>query len=356
MPEDPEEFLRAQYEQEKEREDALAAARKMRRTAKTISEIKAENRELHRAVDVLEEHLSVREALAKAIAKPPVVKLKKSKRGDPVIPIAVNSDEHYDETFTLENTGGINEQNPEISEQKVENYIQRLLKLLEREALASPIPHMVLPMLGDMISGELHPKSERESPMTPTEATRFAYRLKRRIIDSLLAWDIPKILIPCVDGNHDRTTERRTPGLNQRYSHAHDLYLRLADHYEEAGEKRVEFYVPQQDFATMEIFPGYSICITHGDSVRGGQGIGGLAPSLLRAVSRWRQAYPADLYLLGHHHQYWDLNTVCVNGCAVGYNPYAASLGLAPSPPMQLFTTVHTGRLTRATTCPVWVD
>ena len=88
MPEDPEEFLRAQYEQEKEREDALASARKMRRTAKTISEVKAENRELHRAVDVLEEHLSVREALAKAIAKPPVVKLKKSKRGDPVIPIA----------------------------------------------------------------------------------------------------------------------------------------------------------------------------------------------------------------------------------------------------------------------------
>ena len=353
---DPEELIRAQYEAERDREDALESARQMRRTAKTISEIKAENRDLHRAVDVLEEHLSVREALAKAIAKPPVVRLKKSKRGEPVIPIAVNSDEHYDEEFTLEQTGGINEQNPEISEQKVVNYIQRLLKLIEREQLSSPVPCLVMPLLGDMISGELHPKSERESSMTPLEGTRFAYRLKRRIIDSLLATDLPKIILPCVDGNHDRTTEKRTPGLNQRYSHAHDCYLRLASHYFEAGEKRVEFYIPQQDFATMEICPGFTICITHGDSVKGGSGIGGLAPSLLRAVSRWRQAYPADLYLLGHHHQYWDLNTVCVNGCAVGYNPFAASLGLAPSPPMQLFTTVHTGRLTRATTCPIWVD
>tara|TARA_Y100001947_G_scaffold29331_1_gene22823 strand:+ start:483 stop:1547 length:1065 start_codon:yes stop_codon:yes gene_type:complete len=352
---DPEELLRQQFEAEREREDALESARQMRRAAKTISEVKAENRELHQAVDVLEEHLSVREALAKAIAKPPVVRLKKTKEAA-VVPLAIMSDQHWDETFSLEQTGGINEQNPEIAEAKVENLIHRLLKLIEREQLSSPVPHMVMPLLGDMIAGELHPKSERDSPMTPTEATRFAYRLTRRIIDSLLASDMPRILIPCVDGNHDRTTAKRTPGLNQRYSHAHDLYLRLADHYEEAGEKRVEFYIPQTDFATMEICPGFSICITHGDSVRGGQGIGGLAPPLLRAVSRWRQAYPADLYLLGHHHQYWDLGSVCVNGCSVGYNPYAASLGLAPSPPMQLFTTVHTGRLSRATTCPIWVD
>lgn len=352
----PEDILRQQYEAEREREDALEAARQMRRAAKTISEVKAENRDLHQAVDVLEEHLSVRESLAKAIAKPPVVKIKRTGKGDPVIPIACNNDEHYDETFTLEQTGGINEQNPELAEQKVVNFIQRLLKLLDREKLASPVPYLLMPFLGDMIAGELHPKSERDSPMTPTEASRFAYRLKRRIIDSLLATDLPKIVIPCVDGNHDRTTAKRTPGLNQRYSHAHDVYLRLADHYQEAGEKRVQFFIPQRDFATLDVCPGFTLCITHGDSVRGGQGIGGLAPPLLRAVSRWRQAYPADLYLLGHHHQYWDLGSVCVSPCAVGYNPFAASLGMAPSPAAQLFTTVHTGRLMRATTAPIWVD
>ena len=95
-----------------------------------------------------------------------------------------------------------------------------------------------------MIAGELHDKDERVSPMTPTEAARFAYRLKRTIIDSLLdSAPVEKIVIPCVDGNHGRTTARRTPGLNQRYSHEHDVYLRLAEHYDAAGEKRVSFYI-----------------------------------------------------------------------------------------------------------------
>lgn len=339
------------------READLEDVRKQRRTAQNLGELRAKNRALHRAVDVLEDHLSVRKALAKAIATPPIVKFRKKKGGAAVIPIAFNSDEHYDEEFTLEQTNGINEQNPDLAEQKVANYIRRLLRLLDREALDNPVPFMVLPLMGDMISGELHAKDERVSSMTPTEASRFAYRLKRQIIDSLLASSpVEKIVIPCVDGNHGRTTAKRTPGLNQRYSHEHDVYLRLADHYDEKGESRVSFYIPQTDFAILPIVEGFTLCITHGDSVKGGGGIGGIAPSLLRAVSRWQQAYPAQLYALGHFHQLWDLGSVVMNPSAVGYNPFAASLGLAPSPPAQLYTALHTGRMMRAMTCPVWVS
>jgi hypothetical protein len=348
-----EEILRAA----EEREDALDEVRAMRRVERSVQELRAENRVLHRAVDVLEEHLAVRKALEEAISKPPVIRYKRKSKGDPIIPIAFQSDEHYDETFTLEQTGGLNEQNPEIAEEKVRTYVRRLIRLIQREALDNPVPYVVLPMMGDMIAGELHPKDERVSPMTPTEAARFAYRMKRIIIDSLLSeLDVERFVVPCVDGNHGRSTAKRTPGLNQRYSHEHDVYLRLADFYLEAGEDRIEFYVPQSDFAVLEIASGFRLCITHGDSVRGGGGIGGLAPSLLRAVSRWREAFPAELYALGHFHQLWDLGSVCVNPSAVGYNPFAASIGLAPSPAAQLFTSLHTGRNMRATTCPVWVQ
>jgi len=338
-----------------EREHALEDARRQRRSIKTMGELRAENRSLHAAVDVLEEHLSVREALAKAVSKPPIVKYRKRKGKDAIIPICPNSDEHYDEEFTLEQTGGINEQTPEIAEAKVHNYIRRLIRLLEREALDNPVPFMVMPLMGDMIAGELHLKDERVSMMTPLEAARFAYRLKRTIIDSLLAsGPVERIVIPCVDGNHGRSTAKRTPGLNQRYSHEHDIYLRLAEHY--ADEKRLNFYIPQTDFVSLPIVDGFTLCITHGDSVRGGGGIGGLAPPLLRAVSRWRQAFPADLYMLGHHHVYWDLGSVVVNPSAVGYNPFAASLGLAPTPPAQVYTALHTGRMARAMTAQIWVS
>lgn len=335
----------------------LEEVRSLRRASQTLNELRANNKALNRAVDVLEDHLAVRKALAKAIAKPPIIKYRKKAGADAVIPILLNSDEHYDETFTLEQTNGINEQNLEISESKVHNYCRRVIRLTEREALDNPTPFIVLCFMGDMTAGELHPKDERVSPMTPLEAARFAYRMKRIIIDSLLeSGPIERILIPCCDGNHGRSTARRTPGLNQRYSHDHDVYLRLADFYDEKGEERVQFYIPETDFVVLEVVPGFKICITHGDSVTGGKGIGGLAPPLLSAVSRWRLANPANLYALGHHHQFWDLGSVVMNPSAVGYNPYAASRGLVPSRPAQVYTALHTGRMARAMTAQVWVD
>lgn len=343
---------------EEARQNALDEARRIRTSERTLRELRTENAVLKRANGVLEEHLSVRDALRDAVKIPPVPRLPKKLTGDPIVPIAFQSDEHYDEEFTLEQTGGLNEQNPALAEEKVHSYIKRLIRLIEREAIDNPVPYLVAPLLGDMMTGELHAKDERCSRMTPTEAARFAYRLKRIIFDALLKTDIPRIIVPCVDGNHGRTTARRTPGLNQRYSHEHDVYLRLAEHYLEAEPKRIEFYVPESDFVTVEIAPGFRLCITHGDSVKGGSGTGRLAPPLGTAVARWRQAHPANLYGLGHHHQLFDLGSVVVNPCAVGYNPYAASLGLDPGDfptGAQLFTTLHLGRMKRATTCPVWV-
>lgn len=342
---------------EEDRERAIEDVRLLRLTTENVRKLRANNRLLHKAIDYLEDRLAIRKALARAISKPPIIKYRKTKNLDAIIPIAPNSDEHYDEHFTLEQTNGINEQNLDISENKVHKYIQRLIRLLEREAIDNPVPFMVMPFMGDMIAGELHDKDERASTLTPTEASRFAYRMKRTIIDSLLkSSPVEKIVIPCVDGNHGRTTVRRTPGFNQRYSHEHEIYLRLADYYNEKGESRVSFYIPETDFAVMPIVDGFTLCVTHGDSVKGGSGIGGLAPSLLRAVSRWRMAYPADLYILGHFHQFWDLNNILCNPSAVGYNPFAASLGLPPNPPSQIYTSLHTGQMARAMTAQIWIS
>jgi len=341
---------------EEERQNALDEARRLRTNDRALRDLRTENAILKRANGVLEDHMRVRDALMDAIRKPPVVAPPKRLKGDGIVPIAFQSDEHYDEEFTLSQTGGLNEQNPALAEEKVHTYTKRLLRLIEREAIDNPVPYMLVPMMGDMMTGELHAKDERCSSMTPLEGARFAYRLKRIVFDSLLATDIPRIIVPCVDGNHGRSTARRTPGLNQRYSHEVDVYLRLADHY--LDEKRIEFYIPEADFVSIDVAPGFRLCITHGDSVSGGGGIGGLAPPLLRSVSRWRRFQPADMYGLGHFHQLVDLGSVVINPCAVGYNPYAAANGLDPGDfptGAQLFTTVHLGRMKRATTCPIWV-
>lgn len=345
---------------EETRHRALLEARRIRRSERTLSELRAHNAALQSAVDVLEDHNRVRSELRKAISIPPVVKLPKKRTRDAIeVPIAPNNDEHYDATFTLEQTGGWNEQTQEIAEEKVETYIRKLIRLYEIQAMDATIPHLVLPFMGDMIEGELHLKQERTTPMTPLEASRFAYRMKRRIIDSLLATDIPRILIPCVDGNHGRTTAKRTPGLNQRYSYEHDVYLRLADHYLEAEQGRVEFYVPETDFVRLEIFPGFWICITHGDTVTGGAGVGGLTIPLLKKVDKhWRKRYPANLYLLGHHHTLLDLGDVVVCPTGMGDASFGGSNAWDPGvfpKGAQLFMSIHAGMRKRSTTRPIWL-
>ncbi len=354
------EILEAVERDEESRQRALSEARRLRTSTRTLNHLRQHNEALQAAVDVLEEHNEVRAALRQAISKPPVVKpVKKRARDSIEIPIAPNSDEHYDATFNLVQTGGWNEQTPEISEEKVHTYVRKLIRLYEIQAMDATIPHLVLPLMGDMIEGELHLKQERTTSMTPLEAARFAYRMKRIIIDSLLATDIPRILIPCVDGNHGRTTAKRTPGLNQRYSYEHDVYLRLADHYLEAGEGRVEFYAPETDFVRMEIWPGFTICITHGDTVKGGDGVGGLTVPLLKKVDKhWRKSNPANLYILGHHHTLLDLGDVLVNPTAMGAAGYGGSNGWDPGvfpKGAQLFTSIHTGMMKRSTTRPIWV-
>lgn len=360
MPSSADEILEGIEQADEARRKALDEVRRLRASTRTLNQLRAHNAALQEAVDVLEDHNAVRVALRAAISKPPVVKPLKKRSKDAIeIPIAPNSDEHYDATFTLVQTGGWNEQTPEIAEEKVQTYVRKLIRLIEIQAMDATIPHLVLPLMGDMIEGELHLKSERNTCMTPLEAARFAYRQKRTIIDSLLATDLPRILIPCVDGNHGRTTAKRTPGLNQRYSHEHDVYLRLADHYLEKSESRVEFFVPETDFVRLEIWPGFRLCITHGDTVRGGNGVGGLTIPLLKAVDKhWRKSNPADLYILGHHHTLLDLGDVIVNPTAMGAAGYGGSNGWDPGvfpKGAQIFTTLHTGTMKRSTTRPIWV-
>jgi hypothetical protein len=71
------------------------------------------------------------------------------------------------------------------------------------------------------------------------------------------------------------------------------------------------------------------VCVTHGDQVTGGSGIGGIWPPIMRLDARKRARYaavqqPYDLLVMGHWHQLtWGPNFI-INGSLVGYDEYAA--------------------------------
>ena len=108
-------------------------------------------RAYERKIAVLENHIEVRDDL-RSFEPPKRRKIPRRKGGkSSVIPILFQSDEHYDSEFGLAQTGGINEQSPDMAETKVETLIRRVRRLVEREALDNHIPGIVSPLMGDMI-------------------------------------------------------------------------------------------------------------------------------------------------------------------------------------------------------------
>jgi hypothetical protein len=74
---------------------------------------------------------------------------------------------------------------------------------------------------------------------------------------------------------------------------------------------------------------GLRVVQFHGDSVKGGAGVGGFAPSLMRYIYRLNQKQQFDLALIGHFHSSQLVNgNIAVNGCLPGDTAFTDYLAL----------------------------
>jgi len=106
-----------------------------------------------------------------------------------------------------------------------------------------------------------------------------------------------------------------------------------------ADDPRVTFDVSE---AADCLVPSYqhTVMLTHGDQARGGGGIGGIWPPIMRLDARKRQrqaafAMPYDLLIMGHWHQLVFGPSFVVNGSLKGYDEYAMTENFGYEPPAQ---------------------
>ena len=100
------------------------------------------------------------------------------------------------------------------------------------------------------------------------------------------------------------------------------------------------------------------VMLTHGDQTRGGGGIGGIWPPIMRLDARKQQrqaaiGQPYDLLVMGHWHQLVFGPSFVINGSLVGYDEFAFTSNFGYEPPAQacwLMTPEH-GRTWCA---PIW--
>ena len=274
-----------------------------------------------------------------------LVETTKAKRG-PGVPCVLASDWHFDEVVDPAQINGVNEYNREIADRRIRAFTENTIDVLTQHMVCPEYPGIVLALGGDMISGEIHDElaATNEAPALASVAELFG-RLTwviRQFADTF-----GNVFVPCVTGNHGRTTAKVWAKNRVYTSLDWLLYTFLEKRFEE--DRRVRFMVSAGPDLLFQTY-GTRHLLTHGDRLgRGGDGLIGMLGPVTRGdhKRRTRNAavdLPYDTLVAGHWHQYTPGQRRIVNGSLIGFNEYAWTEGFAPEPPQQALWLVHPDR------------
>lgn len=258
---------------------------------------------------------------------------------DEAIAMSTISDIHFEETVLKSVVSGLNEYNIIIAEERVTRYFKRLLYMINQSRKAGYlIDTLVMAWLGDFITGYIHEELEETNGLTPPQASLFIQRLLIKGVKSIAEdGKLKRIIIPCIPGNHGRTTRKKRFTSGYKNSYEWLLYNNINDLFKTiGGYENVEFIIPESEFIYLNLF-GYVNKFSHGDHFNYQGGIGGLEVPLKKWTLRENAVIKTDMSWIAHWHQYIVLNKVRVNGSVIGYNSYARAFGFEPEPPKMQF-------------------
>jgi hypothetical protein len=272
------------------------------------------------------------------------------------VPTLFASDWHWSEVVRPAEIGGVNEYNLKIAHERARTFITVAIDLLRNHIKGGKYPGVVFILGGDMLSGDIHEELQQTNECETMPAMLNVLGVLTWCIESLQA-EFGKVFIPCVTGNHGRTS--RKPRAKRRNHTNYDwlLYQLLAARFD--NNKNVTFLIPEGPDAYYKVY-GTRYLLTHGDQFRGGDGMIGALGPISRGDKKKRSRNVQtdrsfDVMLLGHWHQYIHLGRFIVNGTLKGYDEYADSANFDVEPAQQAMWITHP---TRGITfrMPIFVD
>ena len=256
----------------------------------------------------------------------------------PQVVVAPLSDLHVGDNVDLEQMAGLNQYNIDIFNKRLYGWATQLLNLVELRRNVAPVDELIIPMLGDMVSGDIHEELARTNiDHCMGQMIRGANLISQALM--LLTPHFKKITIPCVVGNHGRMT--RKPPMKDKYMDwDYMLYQWVAAFCRE--QKNITFDI-QKAFVNSFEAGNKEILIMHGDSVPGA----GLGTAILRQVANFRNVlnYRFDSVMMGHFHRVdeFDIGTGEVHICGTmkGGDEYALQKLVVYTPPKHVVTYWH---------------
>lgn len=309
--------------------DPLEAARA------DLKRVRAELAAVHKHNDTAEEIRRVIYGLREVPVEPPRWLIKDAGIEGPGMPMLLCSDWHAGEVVRKEEVGGMNEYNSKIMVDRVKRLTERTIGLVNHHMPAG-VPGMVCALGGDMITGDIHQELQDTNDKYVLETVRELKSLLAEMLTQF-ADQFGRVFVPCVVGNHGRTTMK--PRMKGRVftNYEWNIYTDLEDRL--SHDKRIQFFIPSETDAFFTV-AGHRFLLTHGDTlgVKGGDGIiGALGPIMRGAIKTGKSEAEIgrefDTILMGHWHQYISTRGVIVNNCLKGYDEYARLALRAPATP-----------------------
>lgn len=313
-----------------------------------VSELRRQIADIHKHNESAEKVREELYGLAGLSPSPPKWAIGKSEGGKhAAIPMAFWSDWHFGEVVRKAETGGVNEFNMKIGRERVRRLTAQTIRLAQGFAFAGSVkpPGIVLALGGDMISGDIHEELAETNEAPPLVCVNELFSMLVAAIDELQK-AFGKVFVPCVVGNHGRTTKKMRAKEAVYLSYEWNLYTMLERHY--ANNPNISFFIPGETDAFFRV-AGQRFLLTHGNAlgVKGGDGIiRALGPIARGAIklrsSEYKIGREFDFLIMGHWHQEIWLPGVIVNNALKGYDEYARLfLRADPSRPSQCLWFVH---------------
>lgn len=313
-------------------QEVTALSRQLGKARTERDVLKAQVKELESHLDEAETRGQLFTRLAGHTYKPPTWLTKKPKRGAAVV-CTMLSDTHFDEVVDPDEIGGRNEYNRKIAVKRLQTYFQKVLLLTNEYITGLDYQGCVLFLGGDIFSGDIHEELTETNEDTMLGSVIFWTEQVTAGIN-LLVEHFDYVHVPCVVGNHGRR------------SHKPRHKLRVRDNFDWFLYKTLEQRFIDNDKVTFDVAPGADLLVdvqdttyllTHGDQARGGGGIGGIWPPLMRLVARKRNNVDFDYMVLGHFHQLImaPSSGFLLNGSLKGFDEYAAINNFAFEVPQQ---------------------
>ena len=323
--------------------DRLADAQQVAKLRRELDRTRVLLRQRDEQLEEALGRIAILEGVDALDPRPPKWPSPKRPKSDATVVVAMLSDCHFDIQVRPEDVGGVNSYDRTVAVGRLRAWAEQLA-LLPKTGPAASIEGLVLLVAGDLVAGPIDAAHHVGADDT-VFGTLLFWSEKLAAAVRLLAESFGRVHCVAVVGNHGRMTGKPRSHLAARDNldwHLCHLVARLT--HEIDG---VSWQIGEALDAEFEVF-GRRHLVTHGDQAKGGGGIGGIWPPIMRMVARKQQqragvGRPFDTLWMGHWHQAtWGDNFV-VNGSLIGFDAFAARMGFPVRPPEQVAALVTPG-------------